>query len=174
MALAAHRHAGGRRSLGKPLWLGEYPLARKTILLHAEQGLGDCIQFVRYAPMLARAGAKVVLEVPRELVALLSRVEGVATVIARGEALPAFDVHCPLGSSAARAAHRAVDHPGRGAVPQGRAKSASPAGARASSVSPSPRVAIAWSGSALHANDRNRSIALDRLAPLLRARTRAS
>ena len=56
-----------RRRLGKPLWLGEFAPARKTILLHAEQGLGDTIQFVRYAPMLARAGAKVLLEVQPEL-----------------------------------------------------------------------------------------------------------
>ncbi len=56
-----------RRGYGKPLWLGEYPLARKTILLHAEQGLGDTIQFARYAPLLARAGATVVLEVQPEL-----------------------------------------------------------------------------------------------------------
>src|SRR5665213_2891379 len=87
-----------RRSYGKPLWLGEYPLARKTILLHAEQGLGDTIQFARYVPQLARAGATVVLEVQAELKTLLTGLEGVASCHARGEKLPAFDVHCPLGS----------------------------------------------------------------------------
>ncbi len=87
-----------RRSYGKPLWLGEYPLARKTILLHAEQGLGDTIQFARYAPLLARAGATVVLEVQPELKNLLAGIEGVASCHARGDQLPAYDVHCPLGS----------------------------------------------------------------------------
>src|SRR5207244_3955213 len=87
-----------RRNLGKPLWLGEYPLARRRVLLHAEQGLGDTIQFVRYAPMLARTGATVILEAPAPLAALLSRVAGVAEVVVRGEALPAFDVHCSLAS----------------------------------------------------------------------------
>ena len=87
-----------RRGYGKPLWLGEYPLARKTILLHAEQGLGDTIQFARYAPLLARAGATVVLEVQPELKTLLAGLEGVASCHARGETLPAYDVHCPLGS----------------------------------------------------------------------------
>src|SRR5262249_53329645 len=86
-----------RRNFGKPLWLSEYPLQRKTILLHAEQGLGDTIQFARYAPLLARGGAKVVLEVQSELKALLSGLEGI-TVVERGETLPAYDVHCPLGS----------------------------------------------------------------------------
>ena len=55
-----------------PPWLGKEPLAGKTILLHAEQGLGDTIQFVRYAPLLAARGAKIVLEVQTELVRLLS------------------------------------------------------------------------------------------------------
>ena len=87
-----------QKSRGKPLWLGEYPLARKTMLLHAEQGLGDTIQFARYVPLLAAAGAKVVLEVQPELKTLMARLDGAAAVIARGEALPPFDVHCPLGS----------------------------------------------------------------------------
>src|SRR6266436_5485297 len=87
-----------RRSYGRPLWLGEYPLGGRTILLHAEQGLGDTIQFARYIGLLARAGTKVVLEVQPQLKALLGQIEGVTAVVAGGEPLPAFDVHCPLGS----------------------------------------------------------------------------
>lgn len=156
---------GGRRSLGKPLWLGEYPLSRKTILLHGEQGLGDCIQFARYVPMLARAGAKVVLEVPRELVALLSRIEGVAAVVARGEALPAYDVHCPLGSLPLALRTELSTVPADVPYLKATAKRIDAWRARIAALAP-PRVAIAWAGSALHVNDRNRSIALERLAPL--------
>ena len=87
-----------QKSRGRPLWLGDYPLARKTILLHAEQGLGDTIQFARYVPLLAASGAKIVLEVQAELKSLMTSLDGAATVIARGEAPPSFDVHCPLGS----------------------------------------------------------------------------
>ena len=64
---------GARKDLRKPLWLGETPLAGKTILLHAEQGLGDTVMFARYAPLLARAGARVVLEVQPELKSLRGR-----------------------------------------------------------------------------------------------------
>ena len=87
-----------RPNYGRPLWLGEFPLERKTILIHSEQGLGDTIQFARYIPLLARAGATVKLEVHAALKPLLSRIAGVSEVVARGEALPAFDVHCPFGS----------------------------------------------------------------------------
>ena len=85
-----------QKSRGKPLWLGEYPLARKTVLLHAEQGLGDTIQFARYVPALAAAGAKVVLEVQPELKSLMARLGGGATVI-RAAKVPI------AGSSARRA-----------------------------------------------------------------------
>ncbi len=87
-----------RRRPGKPLWLGEFPPQRKTILLHAEQGLGDTIQLARYVPLVARMGASVVLEVPDELTGLLGRLDGVAAVVARGAPLPGFDLQCPMGS----------------------------------------------------------------------------
>jgi tetratricopeptide (TPR) repeat protein len=73
-------------------------LAGRTILLHAEQGFGDTIQFVRYAPMVARLGARVVLEVPAPLVRLMGSVAGVAQVVPRGEAVPEYDTHCALMS----------------------------------------------------------------------------
>lgn len=84
------------RDFPQPLWLGREPLQGKTILLHAEQGLGDTIQFCRYASMVSALGATVVLEVQRPLKALLSNLRGVSTIRARGESLPAFDFHCPL------------------------------------------------------------------------------
>ena len=157
-----------RRSLGKPLWLGEYPLARKTILVHAEQGLGDTIQFARYVPQLARSGAKVVLEVQKELVALLSRLEGGASVVARGDALPAYDVHCPAGSLPLALRTDVAAIPANVPYLAANAERVATWRERIGSL-PSPRIAVAWSGSADHANDRNRSITLARLAPIFAA-----
>ncbi|HEY2177623.1 MAG TPA: tetratricopeptide repeat protein [Caulobacteraceae bacterium] len=89
------RHmAGGERNLAAPRWNGE-PLDGRTLLLHAEQGLGDTLQFCRYAPLPA-AGGRVVLEVQAPLKRLMTSLTGVAEVVARGEPLPAFDVHAPL------------------------------------------------------------------------------
>jgi tetratricopeptide (TPR) repeat protein len=155
-----------RRSFGKPLWLGEYPLARKTILLHAEQGLGDTIQFARYAPLIARTGAKVVLEVQPELKELLERVEGVTGVVARGEELPAFDVHCPVGSLPRALRTEPATIPAESPYLKASEERLARWRARIERL-PSPRIAIAWAGGAGHVNDRNRSIALAMLAPLL-------
>jgi tetratricopeptide (TPR) repeat protein len=155
-----------RRSYGKPLWLGEYPLVRKTILLPAEQGLGDTIQFARYVPQLAKAGAKVVMEVQPELVALLSRLDGVSQVVARGEGLPAYDVFCPAGSLPRALRTDVSSIPAN--VPYLAAQDERVARWRERlGHLPSPRIAVAWSGSAAHANDRNRSITLQRFEPLL-------
>jgi tetratricopeptide (TPR) repeat protein len=152
-----------RRQLQAPLWLGDAPVAGKTVLLHAEQGFGDTIQFIRYAPLLAARGAKVVCEVQPELQPLLAQLPDV-TVLARGEPLPAFDLQCPLLSLPlafgtqletipasipylAASAARLADWQGR--LPPGR-----------------PRVGFVWSGQSSHKNDANRSIPLKRLAAL--------
>ncbi|MBO1349440.1 MAG: tetratricopeptide repeat protein [Hormoscilla sp. GUM202] len=84
--------------LGKPFWDGS-PLAGKTILLHTEQGYGDGIQFVSYAPLVAQRGAgKVILETYPALRRLLTTAPGVQEVVVKGEPLPAFDVQVPLMS----------------------------------------------------------------------------
>ena len=95
-----------QKSRGKPLWLGEYPLARKTVLLHAEQGLGDTIQFARYVPLIAASGAKVVLEVQAELQALLRRLDGVCRRHRPRRGGPAVRRALPARQPAAGAAHR--------------------------------------------------------------------
>lgn len=86
------------RDFSKPVWLGKEDITGKTILLHAEQGLGDTIQFCRYAPLVSALGAKVLMEVPSSLKSLLATLKGVSQIMAIGEPLPEFDYHCPLMS----------------------------------------------------------------------------
>ncbi len=155
-----------RRGYHRALWLGEFPLGAKTILLHAEQGLGDTIQFARYAPLLARAGAKVVLEVQPGLKALLSYLDGTASCHARGETLPAYDLHCPLGSLPLALKTQAATVPAD--IPYLRADAKLLAQWRPMiEALPGRRIALAWAGQAGHANDRNRSIDPALLEPLL-------
>ena len=154
-----------RRGYRGRLWLGEFPLSRRTILLPAEQGLGDTIQFVRYAPLLAQMGANVVLEVQPELKVLMSTVSGVTSCHARGETLPSFDVYCPLGSLPLALKTEPSSIPA--SIPYLRADDTHIAKWRpALQALPGKRVALAWAGNARHANDRNRSIDLKFLGPL--------
>ncbi len=155
-----------RRNYRGALWLGEYPLARKRILLHAEQGLGDTIQFARYVPLVARMGATVVLEVQPELKPLFEGMAGAAFVHARGEPLPAYDLHCPLGSLPLALKTAPATIPAD--LPYLHADAARIAAWRPRiEALPGKRVALAWAGHARHVNDRNRSLALSLLEPLL-------
>lgn len=154
-----------RRSYRGRLWLGEFPLDRRTILLPAEQGLGDTIQFVRYAPLLTRMGASVVLEVQPELKGLLTQLDGVTSCHARGEPLPPFDVYCPLGSLPLALKTEPASIPA--AIPYLRADDAHIEKWRSILAAlPGKRVAVAWAGHTRHVNDRNRSIDLKLLEPL--------
>ncbi len=85
------------REFTQPQWRGE-TLAGKTILLHAEQGFGDSIQFIRYLPMVAEKGGKIILEIPDGLVPLVENAAKIDRIYRRGDKLPHFDVHCPLMS----------------------------------------------------------------------------
>lgn len=87
-----------QRPFAQPQWRGE-DIRGKTILLHAEQGLGDTLQFIRYAPLVAQRGARVIVECQPALVRLLqASMPTIAQVIAAGEPLPDFAYHCPLMS----------------------------------------------------------------------------
>lgn len=149
-----------------PPWLGQSPVGGRTILLHHEQGLGDTVQMLRYAPLLARQGARVIVEVPAALAALAATIDGVAQVIVQGSELPPFDLHCPfmslplamgttLQTVPADVPYLAVPEPvaarWRVRLGSGRRR----------------RVGLVWSGSPAHRNDRHRSIALELLRPWL-------
>jgi tetratricopeptide (TPR) repeat protein len=163
--------AAQRRGFLQPLWLGEEPMTGKTILLHAEQGFGDTIQFARYLPLVAGLGAHVILEVQRELKTLMAGLDGAMTVTARGEELPPFGLHCPLASLPLAFKTEIATIPARPpyiAVPQDRV-------ARWRERLPAQplSVGLVWAGRPTHPNDRNRSIALERMTPLFAAaRTR--
>jgi len=151
-----------KRNFPQPLWLGEEDIAGKTILLHAEQGLGDTIQFCRYAKLVKALGAKVVLEVPKALRGLLSELGGVDEVIEQGKALPAFDYHCPLLSLPlafkTNLANIPSPKPYLAASIQKCDEWEQRLGAKGK-----PRVGLVWSGSTTHKNDHNRSLTLQQL-----------
>jgi tetratricopeptide (TPR) repeat protein len=155
----ADQHRPFRRDFAQPLWTGVEDVTGKTVLLHAEQGFGDTIQFCRYAPLLAARGARVVLEVQEPLRTLMASLPGVAQILSRGAALPDFDLHCPLlslprafgtdlGSVPNEVPYLSV---AEDAVTQWGGRLGAP-GRR--------KIGIAWSGRPTHKNDHNRSIAL--------------
>ncbi|HEY4746591.1 MAG TPA: tetratricopeptide repeat-containing glycosyltransferase family protein, partial [Steroidobacteraceae bacterium] len=159
-----------RHNFGRPLWRGDDQLQRRTILLHAEQGLGDTIQFARYAPLLARAGANVILETHPELKPLLARLDGVRSVIARGEARPAHDFHCPLGSLPMAFKTELSSVPAEIPYVSADAERVERWRPRLEALG-GPRVGLVWAGNAAHANDRNRSVPLALLRALWGADT---
>ncbi|MEP7031906.1 MAG: tetratricopeptide repeat protein, partial [Pseudolabrys sp.] len=145
------------RNFAQPLWLGHEPIEGRTVLLHAEQGFGDTIQFVRFATVLVQRGARVILEVQPPLVSLLSQIGAGIQVIGHGETIPVFDMHCPL-LSVPRALRTELgtipsDVPYLNVASDRTAHWAArlPKGKRL-------RVGLVWSGNAVHKDDHNRSI----------------
>ncbi|MGE0253382.1 MAG: tetratricopeptide repeat protein [Alphaproteobacteria bacterium] len=148
-----------RRGFSQPLWDGG-PLAGRHILLHCEQGYGDSIQFARWVPEVARQAGRVTLECPVALQRLFAVSFPEVAVVARGEALPAFDVHCPLLSLPLRFAARADSVPAPGGYLTGAANTSF---ARRRGLA----VGVLWQGNPEHPSDRRRSLPLAALQPLL-------
>jgi tetratricopeptide (TPR) repeat protein len=146
------------RELPQPAWFGEHALG-KRIFLHAEQGIGDTIQFCRYVSMVAGLGAEVALEVQRPLRELLAGLDGVSQLISAGEAIPSTDFQCSLMSlpGAFQTTLETIPCPVAylRSDPRKVARWREVLGPRKR-----PRIGLAWSGNARHSNDHNRSVTL--------------
>ena len=157
-----------QRHFSQPQWNGE-PLEGRTLLLHAEQGFGDAVQFLRYAPMAMAAGGRVVLETPAALAPLVNAsMPDLETIIA-GEPPPPFDAHCPL-MSLPRAFRTDIT-----TIPAPRAYLRAPADraaawsaqVAAAATAGRLRVGVLWAGNPAFRGDRFRSPRLQAFLPLL-------
>ena len=155
--------------LVSPPWDGT-PLEGRTILLHAEQGAGDTLQFVRYAPLVKERGGVVVLAAPERLHPILRTAAGIDRLVPqlRGAPPPAFDVHCPLLSLPAVFGTTPETVPVQ-APTCTRSPRGSHAGAKLLEPVKGFKIGIAWQGSpTMLPYDRWRSVPLDRFAALAR------
>jgi hypothetical protein len=157
------------RRYTQPRWDGR-ECHDRIVLLHAEQGFGDALQFCRYVPLVA-ARARVLLEVPRPLLRLLSGLEGVEQIVAEGDKLPSFDFCAPLMSLPHVFGTELETIPAR--TPYLAAPPARVAAWRERLAAlPRRRIGLVWAGNPrphqpeANAVDRRRSTSLDRFAPL--------
>jgi tetratricopeptide (TPR) repeat protein len=152
------------RLFPQPRWDGS-PLAGRTILLWREQGLGDTIQFIRYAALVREQGGRVIVECPGCLVPLLSTCPGIDAFVAEQQPLPAFDVHAPLLSLPALLKTTLSSVPA--AIPYLQAEPARvSAWRRRLGDGKEFRVGVVWQGNPYFHGDRHRSFPLACLAPL--------
>ncbi len=159
--------AGQRRDFTQPQWRGE-PAQGKTLLIHAEQGFGDTLQFCRYGVLAASRGLRVIMEVQASLVRLLAGLPGVDQVLGQGEALPPFDLQCltmslplALGTTLQTIpSATAYLHADAAAVELWRSRIAAMPGR-------GKRIGLAWAGSPTKLADHERSLPPALLTPLL-------
>jgi tetratricopeptide (TPR) repeat protein len=155
------------RKFEKPHWFGDEPITGKTILLHSDEGLGDTIQYSRYAARVAELGARVVLEVEAPLHPLLTGMEGVSLCVPKGVELPDFDLHCPLSGLPLAFRTRLETIPAaRGylpPLPDARVRE----WRHRLGAHDKLRVGLVWSGNPGHSNDRNRSTTLRKMSAIL-------
>ena len=150
----------------KPDWRGEEDISDKCLFIPSEQGLGDLIQFSRYAAMAVGKAGEVILEVPKMLVPVIRTLHPEITLSIKGEKPPEFDVYCPVMSLpyAFRTTLETIPTNGKYLSSDGQKVSS---WQEALGPTDKKRVGLVWSGSSKHENDHNRSIPLTELVPLL-------
>jgi len=156
-----------RASFPQPLWRGQ-PLQGRTILLYAEQGWGDTIQFIRYAPLVAERGGRVIVRCPAELKSLMASVRGVSE--ATSDATLRFDMHCPVLSLPLALGTRMETIPSDCPYVKVGPVLSQQWAAKVRPHADGLKVGLVWAGSPAHAGDFQRSIALAQLAPLAKAK----
>jgi tetratricopeptide (TPR) repeat protein len=153
----------------RPMWLGEEPIAGKTIIVCQTEGLGDGIHFVRYVPMLAERGARVILVVDAQLHPLLRRLTGVSECLMKSPqtVVPPFDFHVAIDSLPLAFGTRLDSIPAaKSYLPPPDAERIKAWEGRLGRRT-RLRVGLVWSGNPHFGNDRNRSMPLRTLFPLL-------
>jgi tetratricopeptide (TPR) repeat protein/ADP-heptose:LPS heptosyltransferase len=154
----------------QPMWLGQESLANKTILIAADEGLGDTIQFVRYVPMLAERGARVILVVQDPLCPLLSKLPGVSQCIPMSAThLPPFDFHCPTMSLPLAFGTTLETIPSSTPYLPAPGDDRVQAWQQRLGAHDRLRVGLCWAGNPRQLDDHNRSIALRTFSSLLDA-----
>jgi Flp pilus assembly protein TadD len=151
----------GNKLITGPAWDGTTPRGR-TILVYAEQGLGDTLQFCRYAPLLARAGAKVILACPEKLAPLLSTLDGPVEIVSNLDAVGYYDWQAPIMSLPHLMGTTLKTIPA--SVPYLSAPPNTPSPLPASQQG--GRIGLVWGGNPSNPNARHRSISLESLRPL--------
>lgn len=154
------------RTFSQPLWDGR-AFRGQTLLIHCEQGSGDCLQFIRYLPLLKPLGGRVLLECPTGLTRLFAGVHGIDAIIPKGERLPDFDCYCPLLSLPSRFGTRLESIPAQTPYLKTPAEALESAPALTAQAGTTLKVGLVWAGNPGHSNDLNRSIGFDVLWPLL-------
>ncbi|MFO0869575.1 MAG: tetratricopeptide repeat protein [Pirellulales bacterium] len=156
---------GSRRRFPVPAWQGE-PLAGRTLLIYCEQGLGDTLQFIRYAPLARRYGAgRVIVECQPRLLRLLGSLAGVDQLVPRGSPLPDFDCHAALLSLPGLCGTQLDSIPAQTPYLSADTDLVERWRERLGAW-PGYRVGIAWQGSPTYLRDASRSIPLSSFAPL--------
>jgi len=150
-----------------PAWTGDVSrLPGKILLLAAEQGFGDTMQFVRYVPQLADAGATVILVCQKELQTLLRGTKGLSKILAPGDAIPRFDMHAALMSLPRLMKTDLSNIPAATPYIFPDESKRTAWRDRLAALGPTRKVGIAWAGRPTHQNDANRSMKLADFAPL--------